>query len=462
MAFTSAGFLGFLAAVALSYAVVPRAARGALLVAASYGYYWYCSQWFAVLLFAATLLAFYAARAKSLILTTVGLLVAVLVMFKAVPLFTVNWLFPLGISYYTFKLAGYLIDTYWGSAVPERRLVPFLAFTAFFPQIVGGPIQRAEGFLPQAEAAADVALPTVIAAVLRIVLGFFKKFVVADNLGVVVNYVYGHLTGQPGAPVLLGFYAYPLQMYADFSGLTDIAIGAGALLGINAPENFNAPFSAASPSEYWRRWHMTLTLWLTDYVFTPLRMSLRNLGQTGLVVSLVVNMVLIGLWHGFYLTFALFGVVHAVYLSVDALTQKLRKRLYKQHPALDRVTDWVGPVITFHLIAVAFVFFRAGSLATVAAFFAHLGDGLEPLSAAFIHVINAPPRQFFTVLAAALAAMEVADALRRRFWTEASGLAMPRWGRWSLVSCTTLAMLLTVSLLVTSNQETSPFLYAIF
>ncbi len=456
MDFTSVQFLGFLAILALLYRVVPRKWRCLLLVIASYSFYWICSHWFALLLFGATLSAWAAARTKSLLLLTAAALIAILVLFKALPLFATNWLIPLGVSYYTFKLAGYLIDTYWGGIEPERRLIPFLAYASFFPQIVAGPIQRAESFLPQVEDAPSVPLPRIVSGVARILLGFFKKFVIADNLGLIVNYVYSHLNAaHPGAPVLFGFYGYPLQMYADFSGLTDIANGAAILFGIESPENFNAPFSAASPSEYWRRWHITLTLWLTDYVFTPLRMSLRQLGNAGLVISLFVNMILIGLWHGFRWTFALFGVVHAIYLSVDALTQKARKRWYKTHPLANRLTDWAGPVITFHLVAIAFVFFRAASPATVWLFFARLFSGMEPLSPAF-------PGQSLSLIAPAWLLMEGADLLRRRFWLKDILLSIPRWGRWSVYGCTALTVVFTVFLLITSSQKSSPFLYAIF
>jgi D-alanyl-lipoteichoic acid acyltransferase DltB (MBOAT superfamily) len=276
-----------------------------------------------------------------------------------------------------------------------------------------------------------------------------------------VNYVYGHLTSNPGVPVAFGFYGYPLQMYADFSGLTDIAIGAGVLFGIETPENFKAPFSAVSPADYWRRWHITLTLWLTHYVFTPLRMSLRNIGNTGLVLSLFVNMILIGLWHGFRWTFVLFGIVHAIYLSVDALTQRPRKRFYKQHRIADRVTNWIGPVVTFHLVAVAFVFFRAGNVATVKAFFTHLFAGLTPFSFEFQSILNHPAGSLY-FLAAAYLLMECADAVRRRYWSKQMLLALPRWGRWSLYGCTALTVLFTVLLLITSDQKSNPFLYAVF
>jgi alginate O-acetyltransferase complex protein AlgI len=459
--FTSVAFLGFLAVLALLYRIAPARWRCLLLVAASYYFYWLTSRWYALLLLAATLVSFFAARSKSFLLGVMGLLIAVVVFFKAAPLTGVSWLIPIGVSYYTFKLAGYLIDTYWGGIEPERRLIPFLAYSSFFPQIVAGPIQRAESFLPQVERAETVPFSTTVSGALRILLGFFKKFVIADNLGRIVNYVYSHLTSHPGVPVAFGFYGYPLQMYADFSGLTDIAIGAGALFGIESPENFNAPFSAASVSEYWRRWHITLTLWLTDYVFTPLRMSLRSLGNAGLVFSLFVNMILIGLWHGFRWTFALFGIVHAIYLSVDALTQKARKRWYKNNPLANRITDWIGPVVTFHLVAVAFVFFRAGSLAAVWALFSHLFDGIGPFAPDFRALVEQPGHSL-AVLGAAYLIMECADALRRRFWLRPVWIAMPRWARWSVYSCAALTILFTVFLLITSNQKSSPFIYAIF
>ena len=145
------------------------------------------------MLLASTLIAFLAARSRWRPLVVLALLMAVLVFYKSLPLLRFGWVMPLGISYYTFKLAGYLIDTHWKAIEPERRLLPFLAFSSFFPQIVGGPIQRAQSFLPQVERAGSVSVSTAVSGILRILLGFFKKFVeIADNLGRIVNYVYGH------------------------------------------------------------------------------------------------------------------------------------------------------------------------------------------------------------------------------------------------------------------------------
>jgi D-alanyl-lipoteichoic acid acyltransferase DltB (MBOAT superfamily) len=385
----------------------------------------------------------------------------ILVVFKSLPLMGISAIFPLGISYYTFKLAAYLIDVHWGAIEPEPRLIPFLAYTSFFPQIVAGPIQRAQSSLPQIEQANAPRLSDVTYGALRVVLGFFKKFVIADNLGALVDYVYQHLGRAPGAPVMFGFYGYPLQLYADFSALADIAIGAAAMLGIVSPENFEAPFAAPSPSEFWRRWHITLTQWMVDYVFTPLRMSLRGLGNVGLVLSIFVNMVLIGLWHGFYWTFALFGVVHAIFLSIDALTQKYRRRWYKQYPALDRFTDWVGPVVTFHIVAAACVFFRANSLSMVGAVFGHLFAGWDGWAPEFRDLLSRPGRSIELIVAAFVVA-SCADALRHRVKANWAELKLPRWGRWSIYGCTALSVVLMLCMLCTSGLQSDPFLYAIF
>ena len=461
MVFTSIPFLAFLGALALLYRVVPRNWRCLLLVAASYYFYWLIGHWFILLLLGATLVTYFAGKSKSFLLVTVGLLISMLVFFKALPLFKTGWLFPLGVSYYSFKLAGYLIDTYWGEMEPEKRLLPFLAYSSFFPQIVAGPIQRPESFLPQVERAEGVSFYTAVTGVIRILLGFFKKFVIADNLGQIVSFVYAHLSAHPGAPLALAFYGYPLQMYADFSGLTDIAIGAAVLLGIESPENFNAPFAAVSIREYWRRWHITLTQWITDYVFTPLRMSLRSLGQPGMILSLFVNMILIGLWHGFRLHFAVFGAVHAMYLTIEALTQRSRNRWYKRSPLANRITDWMGPVVTFHLVAIGGVFFFADRMATVGRLFSHLFDGWSALSPEF-HLIIDQPGHSLLFLAAAYALMECLDFARRRFWGKDVILTMPRWGRWSVYTCTGLAFAFTILLMLISSQKSNPFLYAIF
>jgi hypothetical protein len=233
------------------------------------------------------------------------------------------------------------------------------------------------------------------------------------------------------------------------------------LLGIEAPENFNAPFSASSPSDYWRRWHITLTLWLTDYVFTPLRLKTRAWGNAGLVFSLLVNMVLIGLWHGFRWNFALFGVVHTIYLSADALTARRRKKYYKAHPAADRAMNWLAPVLTFHLVATGLIFFRSDTAGEIFYFLSHIAQGLGAPSAEF-HVFWRASGRSASIGFGAYFVMEALDYLRRKSMQGTVVAALPRWGRWAAYSCTATAALLAVCLLLASGAVHNPFMYAIF
>jgi alginate O-acetyltransferase complex protein AlgI len=474
MDFTTAGFLGYLAITAAVYHWAPRRIGALILLLSSYIFYYLNGHSLLLLLAGDSALVFCSAlfisryedrRLRAAITcATVAVLIGTLILFKALYLLPGAWarqlLIPLGVSYYTFKLVGYLTDVYWRVIKAEKSLINFAAYVSFFPQIVAGPIQRSEQFLPQIHHPRPATRRTVLLGCQRIVLGFFKKFLVADNLGTLVNFIYLHLHSTP-MPLFLAFYGFPLQMYADFSGLADIAIGAALLFGITTPENFEAPYSAASPSEFWRRWHITLTMWLTDYVFTPLRMLTRKLGKVGLVLSLTVNMVLIGLWHGFRWSFALFGLVHALYLSVDALTAGARRRYYKQHAWADRLTSRIGPVITFHLVAIACVCFRAPTMNDIFFIGRHLFEHLTRWSPQFTDFMMMNKRVVLVGLCG-YGLAEIFDWFRRRDANRAIVDALPRWGRWSVYSCAVVGVCVLMMLLMVAGTKRDPFLYANF
>ena len=474
MDFTTITFLWYLTITAAVYHWAPRRAGAFIILVSSCIFYYLNSHSLLLLLAFDTALVFSAAllirrfgdhRLRfAITFVAVVVLVGTLCLFKGAYLFPGSWtrqlLIPLGLSYYTFKLVGYLIDVYWKAIKPDGNFIDFAAYVSFFPQIVAGPIQRSEQFLPQIHHPKGANRQTVTLGCQRILLGFFKKFVVADNLGILVNFIYQNLH-TTRMPILLAFYAYPLQMYADFSALIDISIGAALLFGIAAPENFEAPFSAASPSEYWRRWHITLTLWLTDYVFTPLRMATRGLGKFGLVVSLTINMVLIGLWHGFQWSFAVFGLVHALYLSVDALTSGDRRRYYKRYPWAGRLAGKIGPVLTFNLVAVAFVCFRARTIGDIVFVFQHLFESLITWSPQFAEFIAANGRAILVGLCG-YGVAEIFDWFRRHNSNGAIVDSLPRWGRWSVYSCTAIALCTLIMLLAVDGTKSSPFMYQIF
>lgn len=286
-------------------------------------------------------------------------------------------LLPVGLSYYLFKLIGYLLDVYWENVPAERSVARVALYASFFPQIVSGPIQRAGDFFERLSDDARLDPAKASDGLRRILVGVFKKLAIADRLASLVSAAHAKPGSHSSLELLVGAYMFAIQLYMDFSGVTDIALGIGMLFGIEGPENFDLPFFSRNLQEYWRRWHMSLTSWLADYLFTPLRMALRDRGQLGMSLALVINMVAIGVWHGLTWTYAAFGLFHGVALVVSVLTLKRRDAFFRRSPALSRVRAWTAPLITFHLVVLGLVIFRATSLASALEYLAHL-SGLAP------------------------------------------------------------------------------------
>jgi alginate O-acetyltransferase complex protein AlgI len=474
LSFTEPLFLLYLAVCTSINRICPARLRAAFLLVASYVFYLTWSPAAAGLLALLTILTFVAGlRVETARITgevgpawlapgAVVLLVAYLAAFKVALLTSghgiAGLVMPLGISYYTFKLISYLLDVHWGKIPAERGPVNFAAYIAFFPQIVAGPIQRPGEFfaqLPPKPALVSGALP-------RIGWGLVKKLLIADNLAPAVNSIYTHVTGLHGAPLWVAFYVFPLQLYADFSGLTDIAIGAGRLFGITGPENFNRPFTASSISDFWRRWHMSLTNWLVDYVFVPLRMATRQTGTFGLVLSITVNMVAIGIWHGLTAGYFVFGLLNAGYLVVDALTSR-RAKFFKRNPGWNRAGTWLGWLLTFHLILIAEVFFRARRLSDAFWLLGHLQIGLFGSTALLNSVIGNDGARALTIGLLGYLIMELGERYRVELRAKELYSTAPRWVRWSFCSAGVVVGIFGVALLIVhAGVKRSPFIYEIF
>jgi hypothetical protein len=469
---SSVEFLLFVGLCVAVFRLAPQRWRPHVLMVASYAFYCTWNAEMAVVLLVITVVCYYGALyveasrgrplASRLTVAMVAVLILYIVAFKtrAVLYPGGGIAIPLGVSYYTFRLISYLLDVHWATLPAERSFVPFAAYVAFFPQMMAGPIERASSFLPQVEAGGSAGRGRTFEGVTRILLGFFKKFVVADNLALIVDYGYRHLESGSSVPSALSFYLYPIQLYADFSGLADIAIGIGLLFGLRGPENFDAPFSASSISEYWRRWHMTLTSWLRDYVFLPLRMATRNWGRLGLVVSVVVNMMLIAVWHGFTLGFVAFGLVNAVVLVVDVLTSPRRQKFWRRHPGLVKAGIVLGMVVTYHVVCLSETFFRAPSFGDAARLLAGLGAGLDGAGAA-LAAVTAPPNHHAWIALPAYVLTEVADTIRRRTGMSLPA-GLPRWVQWSAVTCVAVACVFMSLLFLARQTGTNPFVYANF
>ena len=469
MQIISVEFIFFLGFTVASFQLSPARLRSYVLLIASYAFYCSVNWKMSVLLLLVTVVchfaAFQAERRRgwafgsAAVLVVVSGLVAILAVFKLRPLFLHrNILLPLGISYYTFRLIGYLLDVHWGKCKPVRGFVPFAAYVAFFPHIVAGPIQKASTFVPQL--AQNQGAPKALEGVLRITLGFAKKAIVADNLSLYVGWAYNHLSGGSVLPNLVALYLYPLQLYADFSGLADIAIGTGLLFGIDAPENFDAPFSATSMTDFWRRWHMTLTGWLRDYVFMPLRMATRDLRDFGLALSLTVNMVLIGLWHGVTAGFLLYGLFQAVFLVAEVLTISKRTDFFAEHPGMDRLAAFLGPIFVYNVVAVGSVCFRAPSLTSAARVFSGMVAGLHAAVDDFA-ALTAPPSHHAWVAFPAFALIALADSYRRKYGFQLPAMT-PNHLRWFVYSGVATVWILIVMSMMGTEKGADPFVYGFF
>jgi alginate O-acetyltransferase complex protein AlgI len=275
-----------------------------------------------------------------------------------------NILLPIGISFYTFKSMSYVLDIYLEVMEPTNSLRDFSVFVFFFPNILAGPIDRASKFIPQVEQENySVSKDDAGRAMLLIMSGLVKKIIIADYLSLnFVDRVFDAPLRFTGVENLFALYSYALQIYCDFSGYSDIAIGVALLMGFKLMDNFNSPFQATSVADFWRRWHISLSTWLLDYLFRPLQMKFRNLKMYGNIVALIITFVLCGLWHGASWMFLFWGLLHGLYMGISLLLQKPKRTLYNSLKLSNtKLLRFAQTFITFHLIAISFVFFKVDS-----------------------------------------------------------------------------------------------------
>jgi len=280
-------------------------------------------------------------------------------------------LLPVGISFYTFQTLSYTIDIYRGRMEPTRNFVRFACFVTFFPQLVAGPIVRASELLPQLAKHPRLDPSRVSDALFLIATGLVKKVAIADYVAVnFVDRVFEDPTGYSAAEVMVGLYGYTLQIYCDFSGYTDVARGSAKLFGLELPENFDRPYQAKNPAEFWRRWHMTLSSWLRDYLYFPLGGSRARPARA--YFNLWLTMFLIGLWHGASWNFVIYGSLQATAVVIHRLVSRRSSR----DPADDSLGAHVTKVLlTMHFVVLSRVFFRAADFDNATAVWTQLGGG---------------------------------------------------------------------------------------
>ena len=281
---------------------------------------------------------------------------------------------PVGISFYTFQALSYSIDVYKEKLEPTRDIISFFAFISFFPQLVAGPIERATNLLPQFQNPRVFDYSTAVEGCWQILWGFFKKIVIADNCAVIVNQIFGSYESQAASVLLLGAVLFSFQIYGDFSGYSDIAIGTSKLFGIRLMRNFNMPYFSRDIAEFWRRWHISLTTWFRDYVYIPLggsRCSKAKIIRNTFVIFLVS-----GFWHGANWTFIAWGAYHALLFLPLILLGKNRKHsgTIVEGRLLPHIKELFQMLLTFLLVALGWIIFRAETIGDAIAYISGIFD----------------------------------------------------------------------------------------
>ncbi len=384
----------FLLVLTTIVAIRNRKFQHLFILGASYFFFYYTSNYLIILLIFSTLLDFYAGREiwkthnitrKKVILGislagNLGLLgffkyadfgisqlnsIGNSFGFEQIPF--LNLALPIGISFYTFQSISYTIDIYRGKLEPSKSIKEFAFFVAFFPQLVAGPIVRAKDFLPQLrekiekfnskkKSLISINNRNLKLGITLMAFGFLKKMFFADNIAPIANEIFSNSISTTSFEIWLGTIAFGLQIYGDFSGYSDIAIGAALILGFKLPMNFNKPYFATSPSDFWRRWHMSLSSWLKDYLYIPLGGNKKSSGKTYL--NLIIVMILGGLWHGAAVNFLVWGALHGSYLAIHKGLQKTFPKLSESYFFKTKFGKIISIVITQYFIFLAWIPFR--------------------------------------------------------------------------------------------------------
>ena len=384
MSFTSLIFVVFFAAAAGGFYALPQKAKKPWLLACCYAFYMFARPAFALLLAGGTLVGFLCGLAceRSLlgkrrlwIGLGVGYTLGVLFLFKYLDFFCASLLpvlgmdykgfslaLPVGISFFSFALCGYLFDVQKGKLKAEGNLLDFALFVAFFPTLLAGPIGQARTFLPQLKKPVVFQPERLRRGFLRFLWGAFKKLVAADTLGLIVDKAFAGPEGYSGGALLLAVICYSLQIYFDFSAYSHMAVGCADVLGFSVTENFRAPYLSTSVKDFWKKWHISLTSWFREYLYFPLGGSRKGFYRTQL--NVIIVFAVSGLWHGANWTFVLWGLLNGLYQAAGAMTDRLRGRLWARLgvPEDSRGRRLWQMVFTFGLLTVSWIFFRATSL----------------------------------------------------------------------------------------------------
>lgn len=478
MLFNSLEFLVFFPVVVLVYFAFPARLRWLWLLGASY---WFYGSWrmdFLALLWASTLVDYAvgrllggtndAQRRRLLLGTSLVTNLGLLFVFKYFGFFAdslasllalvgvqAQWprpdfVLPVGLSFYTFQSLAYTIDVYRGRLEPERHLGRFALYVAFFPQLVAGPIERAQHLLPQFKERHAWDYARIESGLRLMGWGLFKKIVIADRLALAVDTVYGNPTEYTGVPLLLATYAFAWQIYCDFSGYSDIAIGAARVMGFDLMLNFDRPYASRSIREFWQRWHISLSTWFRDYLYIPLGGNRASVPRW--MANLMVTFLLSGLWHGANWNYLVWGGLHGTYLVLSIWLVAFWRRVQPLPPVHQRsaIVRLARQLITFHLVLLAWVFFRASTVGDALYILENMG---KEWTLSMHYNIGIGPWGL-AIAATAVLLLEVVQYAHVRIGGVGRALdAQPTWVRWSVYYA------LIFAILMFGRFETTEFIY---
>lgn len=284
--------------------------------------------------------------------------------FLNVNLQTLNIIIPLGISFFTFRTVSYILDIYRGKINATKDWIVFFNYVSFFPSLLSGPIDKAKLFIPQLEKKRAFDYNQATDGMRQILWGLFKKIVIADNCATITTQIFDNYQTLSGSTLLLGAFLYAIQVYADFSGYSDMAIGFSRLIGFNISKNFDFPYFSRNINEFWKKWHISLTSWITEYVFTPLSIAFRDLGKLGLILAIIINLTICGIWHGAKWNYVIFGFLHGCYfIPIIMMGTMNKKKEITKEGLLPSIREFIGMVSTFTLVMLTFILIRVDNIA---------------------------------------------------------------------------------------------------
>jgi len=471
MSFVDIRFLIFFPIVVVLHFLMPERFRWVWLLLASYVFYMAWRPEYALLLAAITIIDFTAGivmmkrdeprRRKAALIVSLVANLGILFFFKYFNFFfasigagltaigthaslpVLDIILPIGISFHIFQSVSYTIDVYKKKAQPVTHLGKFALYVSFFPQLVAGPIERPNGLLVQFFEKRHFDSTRAREGAALMLVGYFKKLVIADNIAPLVNAVYAHPHAYPGPSLIIATILFAYQLYCDFSGYTDIARGSAKILGYDLAENFTQPYASATVAEFWRKWHISLSSWLRDYLYTPLALSCKRHSALHTYASLVLTFVLIGLWHGANWTYVVMGALHGVYLVTGSITARWPSRKALSLPRPLKV------ITVFLLVSFTWIFFRASSMTDAVYIATHLFSRLGDFFAALhdtaqfhAYILMGTPIASFLIALLGITTLEIVESQYRNGVDVMKAIARTETSRLVLYGCIATSILL--------------------